>query len=506
MLQHLQSTEDQSATIEALASGAATGEGGPLQRIDTHMSHLFLGRERVYKLKRSRRHPFVDLSSLAARQRCCEAELTVNKALAPDLYESFRPVTRAPDGVIRVGGDGDVVDWVVVMRRFPDQSLLLDLAEAGELTPALARDTAEVVARFHAAQPSEPQVGRPVDYERILAGLRKTEAEAAADLGVTPTSRTLFEALDHEVSRLSPLIEARRRAGWVRRGHGDLHLRNICLVNGQVTPFDALEFDPTLATADVLYDTAFLLMDLHARGLRGLANVAMNRYWDAAGQPESALALLPLFMALRAAVRMAVAVEAQDLVEAARYRALALELLKPVKPRLVAVGGLSGSGKSTVAEALAPDVAGSCGGRVLRSDVIRKALAEVEESASLPQQAYEPAARARIYRALAGRAREALAAGISAVVDATFQEAHARAAIEGVAGDHSFIGLWLRGSPESRVARIAARRKGASDATPAVALAQAEPRGFSSSWRVLDADLPLSDVLREARKALGATP
>lgn len=492
---------DQGRIVSALQDGAATGDDQPLTRIDTHMSHVFLGKGRVYKLKRDRRHPFADMSTVAARHLACEAELAVNKALAPDLYEAVLPVVRDQGGAIRVGGPGEVIDWVVTMRRFPDGALLDELAEAGNLTRDLILRAADVVAHFHASLPSRSDVGRTVDYRRILEGLRRTEGEGAAAFDLRPGSEPLFDALGHELARLSPLIEARRKAGWVRRGHGDLHLRNICLVDDRVTPFDALEFDPALATADVIYDAAFLFMDLRARGLDDLANAAMNRYWDASHQPEEALALLPLFMALRATVRMAVAVEAGDLVQAARYRSLGLDLLQPSPPRLLAVGGLSGTGKSTVARALAPELPGACGARLLQTDAIRKAPATAPRSYA----AYDARARATVYDALAGRARDALAAGAWVIADATFRERRARAQIARAADGLDFIGLWLRAPADVRVARVAGRRGDVSDATPQVALAQVEPDSLGEVWRVLDADRPVSFLVEDVRRWLAGS-
>lgn len=502
MLHALGVDTDQAAIVSALESGKATGDVRPLKRIDTHMSHLFLGEARVYKLKRSRRHPFADMSTVDARRRSCEAELAVNRALAPDLYEAVLPVVRDENGATSVGGAGDVVDWVVSMRRFPDGALLEEIAEAGRLTSDIIGQAVDVVADFHAARPARRDVGHVADYRRILEGLRKTEADGAAAMGVQPASETLFSALERELARRSPLIEARRKAGWVRRGHGDLHLRNICLFNDRVTPFDALEFDPALATSDVIYDAAFLFMDLRTRGLDDLANAAMNHYWDASGQPEGALELLPLFMALRATVRTAVAVEAGDLVQAGRYRNLALDLLRPSTSRLVAIGGLSGTGKSTLAKAVAPNLPGPCGARLLRTDVLRKALASVEPTARLPAEAYEPEGRATVYRVLAQQAREALIAGSSVIADATFREDHARSDIEGAANGHDFVGLWLKASTGARIGRIAGRQADASDATPAIALAQVEPERLGAAWRVVEAERPMAVLAEDVRRLL----
>ncbi|OYX33791.1 MAG: hypothetical protein B7Y99_06760 [Caulobacterales bacterium 32-69-10] len=493
---------DQAAIVEAFESGAAIGSAHPLTRIDTHMSYVFLGPKRAYKLKRVRRHPFADMSSLEARRCACESELAVNRALAPTLYEAVLPVIRGPDGAIEVEGPGEPIDWVVVMRRFADGALLSERAATGLLTPGAVVQAVDAVADFHRALKPHFDAGYSVDYRRIADGLRRTEAEGAAALGLAPASEALFSAIEREIGRLSPLIEARRRDGWVRRGHGDLHLGNICVHEGRVTPFDALEFDPALATADVVYDIAFLLMDLRARGLDGLANVAMNHYWDVSAQPEEALALLPLFTALRAAVRMAVSVEAADLVQAERYRTLGLALLDQKAPQLVAVGGLSGTGKSTVAKALAPDLPGACGGRLLRTDVIRKQLAGLRPTDRLAAAAHEPAGRAAVSRVLAQRAWRALEAGCSVVADATFREAAARAAIEAAVRAGPFTGLWLRTGPEVRIARIARRHEDASDVTLEGALAQTEPGDLGPRWRVLDAGVPVGAAVQAALEAV----
>jgi uncharacterized protein len=492
----------QSAIVAALQDGSACGERRPLKRIDTHMSHVFLGERKAYKLKRSLRHPFADMSSMEARRQACAAELAVNRPLAPELYEAVLPVNRDPDMKIRVGGDGETVDWVVVMRRFPDATLLAELAEAGRLTPDLVGETAVVVAAFHASLPPCPDLGHAADYRRIVEGLRETEADGAAALGARPASEDLFNGLERELARLAPLIEARRKAGWVRRGHGDLHLRNICLFEGRVTPFDAIEFDPAMSTTDVIYDVAFLFMDLRARGLDAMANLALNRYWDAAGQPEAALALLPLFMALRATVRMAVAVEAGDLAQAAHYRELGFDLLRRSPPPLLAIGGLSGTGKSTLAKAVAAHFPGACGARLLRTDAIRKAVARVQENDRLDEAAYAPAARATIYRVLAERAHDALAAGAPVIADGTFRERVSRTSIENAAKGHVFLGLWLTAPARVRASRVTAREGDASDATAKVVLAQVEPQGIGAAWRTLAADRAIDELVDDVRLIL----
>jgi aminoglycoside phosphotransferase family enzyme len=330
---------DQAELVEALASGAAMGEPEPLRRLDTHMSHVFLGAEHVYKLKRAIRHPFADLSTLSRRYAACQAELRLNRRLAPTLYEAVAPVRRAADGQIRLGGPGVTLDYVVVMRRFPDGALLDEIAQAGALTERQILEAVDIIAHFHAGLPAHHEMGHAADYQRTLAGLRDTEAAGAARLGVTTGSDALFARLGEALAQQAPLIETRREAGWVREGHGDLHLRNICLFEGRVTPFDALEFDPALSITDVLYDLAFLLMDLRVRGLVRLAELAEARYWAISGQAPAKV-LLQVFMALRATVRMAVATEAGDLTDAALYRHFAEQALAAPSPALNAARAL----------------------------------------------------------------------------------------------------------------------------------------------------------------------
>ncbi len=184
-------------------------------------------------------------------------------------------------------------------------------ARAGRLTPGLLEKTADVIAAAHGALAPVLTAGHAADYRAIVRGLCETETDGAARLGLHIGDPALFDALDAELAHVDALLERRRRQGKVRRAHGDLHLRNMCVFEGEPTLFDALEFDERMATADVLYDLAFLLMDLRAIGMGQGASLVMNRYWDAAREEEEALKLLPFFMGLRAGVRMAVAVAAE---------------------------------------------------------------------------------------------------------------------------------------------------------------------------------------------------
>jgi predicted kinase len=289
--------------------------------------------------------------------------------------------------------------------------------------------------------------------------------------------------------------------------------------HGRPVLYDAIEFDEAIATIDTLYDLAFLLMDLGWHGQRPAANVVLNHYlWRSQDDLDlQGLAALPLFLALRAAVRAVVTVDraaqesagarARDLDRARGYLATALGYLEPPSPRLVAVGGLSGTGKTTLAAALAPSLGAAPGAVHLRSDLERKAQAGVGELQRLPKGAYAEGARRRIYEVLERKARLVLAAGHSAIADAVYAGEEERNAIEAAAADLGvpFHGLWLTADAEKLVARVTERRDDASDATVEVVRAQlrAKHGKLSGAWIEVRADGAPSETLALAASALG---
>ena len=280
--------------------------------------------------------------------------------------------------------------------------------------------------------------------------------------------------------------------------------------------FDAIEFDPLIASGDVLYDLAFLLMDLVDRKFDRAANIVFNRYLLAAGMEEhlDALAALPFFLALRATIRARVALDKRKLVEgkerakiedeAREYRALAARLIAPPAPRLVAVGGLSGTGKSALAAALAPFSPPAPGAVHLRSDIERKRLFGVGETERLPEAAYAQDMTAKVYARLAELARRALQAGHSAIVDAVHARAEEREAIEAVAKEAgaAFDGIWLEAALDTRIARVGARVADASDADAKVVREQEKFDAGAISWRKVEAGAELTAVTAAARGAL----
>jgi len=291
-----------------------------------------------------------------------------------------------------------------------------------------------------------------------------------------------------------------------------LHLGNIVLIEGAPVLFDAIEFDERIATVDPLHDLAFLLMDLIARGLRPAANIVLNRYLIESRRPSDldALAALPLFMSIRGAVRAKVAAErlrydrhnAAAERSARDYFALALRLIAPPAPQAIAVGGLSGTGKSALARALAPEVGPEPGAVILRSDVERKAMFGAAETAPLPKEAYTMDVTDRVYAAIGEKARRVLAAGHSAIADAVFARAEERSALEAAAKDARFTGLFLTADLATRIARVGGRTGDASDADAGIARAQEGYDLGPMTWRQVDASGTPAETLANALAAM----
>jgi aminoglycoside phosphotransferase family enzyme/predicted kinase len=507
---------DQSEAIAFLSRPETYGGENP-RRIDTHASVVFLAGTAAYKLKRAVVFPYLDFGTLERRKRFCDAEVAVNRRTAPEIYERTAAITREADGALAFDGRGAAVDYVVVMKRFDEAGLFDRLAERGKLTAELMALLAGEIARFHEAAEPVPGFGGYAGMAEIIEGndenLRRHrnvfDAQSVAKL--TAQSQAAAE-------RLRALLDARRESGFVRRCHGDLHLRNICLYEGRPLLFDAIEFSDALACIDVLYDLAFLLMDLERRTLRDFGNLVFNRCL-AEGSEENlrGLAALPLFLSCRAAVRAHVGADAAlnqkdesakscGFDEAQGYLDLALALLAPRPPRLVAIGGLSGSGKSTLARALAPEIGAAPGALWLRSDSIRKRLSGVAETTRLPESAYAPEMTARVYGAIAKRAELALAAGHSVVADAVHAKPEERAALEQIAARLGvpFIGFWLEAGTAEMERRLGARGPDASDATAAVLRRQLGYPLGEISWRRIDTAEGLEAMLTVARAAIRA--
>jgi uncharacterized protein len=509
--------DDQQDVIALLKNPASYGGNiARVEIIETHVSLVFLAGDCAYKLKRAVKYPYLDFSTAERRQRACEAELALNRRTAPAIYLEVRGIFRSATGGLGFSPSGVPVDWVVVMRRF-DQNLLFDaLARSGGLTSQLMDELADHVAAFHAAAEQRFGHGGSAEMAEIAEVQHRCLAGAQQADFTPPEVDGLLGKWRERLGSVAARLDRRRAAGKVRRCHGDLHLRNICLLDGKPTLFDCLEFDDALASTDVLYDLAFLLMDLEHRGLADFANRVLNRYLDRSGEDDG-LAAMPVFLSLRAGIRAHVTASAAEqssnagrrselLGEARRYLELAHRLLRPEPCRLIAIGGVSGTGKSTLAAALAPELGLRPGARVLRSDVTRKLLLGVAPETRLPPSGYRREVTRQVYDTLRRKAAVTLAAGYSAVIDAVAlrrEERHSFAEVARAAGV-AFTGLWLEASPTKMAERIQARRHDASDASLQVLAEQLRHDPGPIDWVRIDAGGGPVECLGAARAALAA--
>ena len=491
-----------------LQDPATYGRTEPVIRIDTHGAAVFLAGPDVYKVKRAVRFPFMDFSTLEKRHAVCEAELVVNEGNAPDLYLGIVPITRDGSAFL-LGGTGEVVEWAVHLRRFDENATLDRLATNGPFSAELVDKLARAVVAAHQRAPLRDGSTATRTLRRLLQETID-ELGAAADVFAPHLVDTFGAALVTEFDRAEPVLLRRGERGQVRRCHGDLHLGNLVLIDDAPVLFDALEFDDAIATSDILYDLAFLLMDLCKRNLRGNANRLFNRYLSMSDDEPlqiEGLAALPLFLSLRAAIRAKVIVELFRLnpdrsklrVEALSYFEAAIGFLAPVPLQLIAIGGLSGTGKTTLATAIAPSLGRAPGALHLRSDVERKRRFAIAETARLPAGAYQPDISAMVYKTLNGLAEKALRAGQAVIVDATHLRLEERDAIAAVAARAGvpFLGLWLVAPTEMLVRRVEERRQDASDATASVVASQVKHDVGILKWHRVDSSQS-PDALRSA--------
>jgi aminoglycoside phosphotransferase family enzyme/gluconate kinase len=489
---------NQEAVTAFLSDPATYGTGvEQVERHETHGSMVFLAGERAFKLKRAVRYPYMDYSTPARRRAMCEAELAVNQRMAPELYLEVRAIVRARDGTLRFDSSSDpiaAIDWVVVMKRFDQAALFEEMRKRGGLSAPLMRTLAEVIAHFHREAEVRPRFGGPAGILTVIDENRAIFGRSLDLFGEDRVGRYATSA-GAALRNMAELLEVRRHSGFVRRCHGDLHLNNICLIGGRPVLFDAIEFGEEFASIDVFYDLAFLLMDLERHKLGNFANIVLNRYLEKT-QDFCGVAALPLFLSCRAAVRSHVIAAAQGTelrdaetsAEAVSLLDAAVAFLEKAPAKLVVLGGLSGTGKSTLARAIASEIGRRPGAVVLRSDVIRKSICGVEEADRLPADGYSEDINTKVYATLAARADLLLRSGHSVIADAVFGQAEERQLIDAVAhsaGTDSHK-VWLNAPRAILEERLSARKDDVSDATVAVLRRQAVSIDFPRDWPTLD--------------------
>jgi len=480
-----------------------------VHRIDTHAASVFLEGTRALKIKRAVRFPYLDYSTLAKRKAACDEEMKVNRQFAPQIYRRVVPITQEKDGSLCIGGEGIPVEFAVEMTRFDERQTIDHLAESGEPDRDLVGAIAEAIADSHTVAPPAP--AEP--WLNSIPTIIENNTCAFRDAACFPESSVsdLNAASQSAFLRVRRLLAQRGQQGYVRRCHGDLHLANIVLIGSKPVLFDAIEFDPTIASTDVLYDLAFPLMDFLRYHRHGAANNLLNRYLKVSSSENlDALGTLPLFMSLRAAIRANVSLARLDrtsggaagiMESASACFELARRLIHPPAPSLVAIGGLSGTGKSVLARALSPEIMPLPGAVTLRSDVLRKQHFQVGETERLPAEAYGPRITAEIYDILVQRTSRILAQGHSVVVDAVFAQEYERAAVREAARRMNvrFAGLFLQTDLATRQGRVGRRESDASDATPEVAGLQEKYDLGAVDWAIIDASGTPELTLKRSR-------
>lgn len=424
---------DGAGHVEALAQGAtlvqalAARLGATL--IETHISWVLLAGEHAYKLKKPLRLPFVDYSTLQARRRCCEEELRLNRRLAPSLYVDVVPITGGADAPA-IGGTEPAIEYAVHMHRFPDGALFSERLRARRLGETEVDACADLLARFHREAPAARA------DSGFASAPHRAAVAAAALAGAAPAASAdelalLSRWLGAQARRLAPHWAQRLSTGHVRECHGDLHLANLIVVDGEVSAFDGIEFDPALRWIDVIDDIAFPVMDLRACGRGDLAFRLLNAWLDATGE-HVGLPGLRHALVVRALVRSQVELLRGRQAQARRYLEAALRWVRHAPPWLALMHGLPGSGKSFVSQRMLQ----AEGAIRLRSDVERKrlfGLPAAADSRASGQDIYDAQATRRTYDTLFALARTALEAGFPAILDAAFLRRPEREAAAGLA-------------------------------------------------------------------------
>jgi aminoglycoside phosphotransferase family enzyme/predicted kinase len=473
--------------IEALSQPSAYCH--PVEKVEvrqTHISVVFLAGPYAYKIKKPVNMGFLDFTSLEKRRHFCGEEIRLNRRLAPAVYLGVVPVTMR-DGEVRMQGDGETIEWAVQMERLPDTATLRERLLRGDVSAQEAEALARTIASFHDKAQANETIAAFGRFESVARNLRDIFKQSAPQVGTTVSPvvfARLQELTEAMLARLRPVIEERACRGMTRDTHGDLHLDHVYFFPEKQPPadlviIDCIEFNERFRFTDPVADMAFPVMDFAFYGRTDLARAFADAYFRATSDREGR-SLLPLYTAYRAMVRGSVeglklvekeitlADRTSTLEKARAHWLLALgELEQPGnKSCLVLVGGLPGTGKSSLAQALA----GQANFTVVRSDVIRKGLAgfaaNERTAPTWQEKLYTPEWNDRTYGACLEKAEGLLWEGKRVIVDATFREDKKRLMFLEAAIKNGVPAVMLlcRADPETVRRRLAARREDASDA------------------------------------------
>jgi aminoglycoside phosphotransferase family enzyme/predicted kinase len=478
-----------------------------VERIDTHISSVFLADDLVYKLKKRVKYDFLDFSTLAAREQACREEVRLNSRLAPDIYVGVEPITREAGGSFAISGKGEVVDWLVKMRRLPLDQTMLALHERGRLTDEHVERLAKVLVRFY--KDLHPLAVAPEEYRAAyLHHVQYNGRELlAAEHHLPKAMVRRAQAFQLQLLQLRPaLFDERVKAGRIFDGHGDLRPEHICF-SEPLAIFDCLEFNAELRRIDAADELAFLAAECDFIDAEWVGPQLVREYLTQSGDSLPAI-LFDFYKCYRACVRAKVAAlradqlrdeaAAQAAAEAKRHLELADRYAAPyARPLLIVIGGLSGSGKSTLAAALAE----ALGAQWLRTDVLRRELNTT---------GYDPKQRIRVYQEMASRGEALWSAGVSVVLDGTFSTAAGLQAIRDLTSNRAALYIECRCRPE--VARERIEKRLAKGADPSQATLQVFEQQLQQ-WKAwpaelhsltIDTEQPLAAQLELVRAQLAA--
>lgn len=466
----------------------------PIQLIQTHVSSVFLTGEFVYKLKKPVNFGFLDFSTLEKRQHFCQEELRLNQRGAAELYLEVLPITQTGEK-FTLNDSGEVVDYVVKMQQFPQETLLSAMYDRGELTEQHLIELAKVLAKFHQNAPTNEYILGFGEVAQIRQAIDENYTQTVNYIGVAQTQQQFDETkayTDKLFAERAALFQSRVQGKFIRECHGDLHLRNICFWNDKILLFDCIEFNEPFRFVDVMYDVAFFAMDLDARNRSDLSNLFLNAYLEQTGDWEG-LQVLPLYLSRQAYVRAKVtsfllddpgipeAVKQESAETASRYYRLAWDYTRQKEGRLIMMAGLSGSGKSTTARQLAREL----GAIHLRSDAVRKHLGGVALDEKGDDALYSPEMTQKTYDRLLQLGITLVSQGYSVILDAKYDRQALRAPVveKALATGIPLEIQYCTAPVELLHDRVAQRSGDISDATTAV-LAQQQMEPFTDTEQI----------------------
>lgn len=465
----------------------------PIQLIQTHISYVLLTGDYVYKVKKPVNLGFLDFSTLNARRYFCQEELRLNHLLAPEIYLEVLPITQQDHNFI-LGGDGEPQEYTLKMRQFSQDALLSKMLKQGKLTPELIEQLGRIVAQVHLKATTNDYIRSFGDAQKIADAIAQNYQQSQKYIGSLQTQPQYEETKqfsDRFFSLQTLLLKQRQKNNWIRECHGDLHLDNICIWHDKIQLFDRIEFNEPFRFVDVMYDVAFLVMDLEAAGEPELANIFLNTYIEQTGDWEG-LAILPLYLSRQAYVRAKINSwlwdnptlteenKRQAASKASNYYHLAWKYTRSRQGKLIMMSGLSGSGKTTVARQLAR----SLGAIHIRSDAVRKHLSGTPLEQSGDSSIYTSEMTQKTYDRLLELGTKLASLGFTVILDAKYDRRNLRSPVITQARNNQIpIEIVYCNAPEEVLRdRILVRTGDISDAT--VDLLESQKKAFETFTEV----------------------